>query len=243
MVDLMVHSSRRRVPRRLVVGVAAVVVAASSGCTAALSTAPTTTWPPPAVVAAPATAAGTAGPTIAPAPVAPAGTAGATTAPAPSGLLPDAAYTPGATNPAVTQATIAETICLPGWTATVRPPVSYTERVKVLEDGGGGTVTYQGVAYSVHGFRLGDTTVSHFELDHLISLELGGSPADPRNLWLQPYEAPKGPAPAGTGSQTKDKVENAARAAVCAGRLPLADAQQKMATNWATFGRQLGVVP
>jgi hypothetical protein len=177
------------------------------------------------------------------APATAAGTVGATTAPATSVLLPDPAYTPGATNPAVTQATIAETICVPGWTTTVRPPASYTERVKVLEDGGGGTVTYQGVAYSVHGFRLGGTAVSHFELDHLISLELGGSPADPHNLWLQLYEAPKGPAPAGTGSQTKDKVENAARAAVCAGRVPLTDAQQKMATNWGAFGRQLGVVP
>lgn len=44
--------------------------------------------------------------------------------------LPDPARTPGAVNPAVTQANINDTICVPGWTATVRPPESYTERLK-----------------------------------------------------------------------------------------------------------------
>jgi hypothetical protein len=33
-------------------------------------------------------------------------------------------------NPAVTQATIEQTICVRGWTKTVRPPVSYTGSVK-----------------------------------------------------------------------------------------------------------------
>jgi hypothetical protein len=39
--------------------------------------------------------------------------------------LPDASTTPGAINPAVTQETIAETICVRGWTHLVRPPVGY----------------------------------------------------------------------------------------------------------------------
>lgn len=212
------------------------MVAASVGCSAAAPVG----WTPPARAGTPAPASITSRPPVATTP----SNAISPTAPGQqSVVLPDAAYTPGATNPAVTQTTIAETVCVAGWTATVRPPASYTERVKVLENGGGGTVSYQGVSYPVHGFRLADTDVSHFELDHLISLELGGDPADPRNLWLQPYEAPKGPAPPGTGSQTKDQVENAARVAVCAGRLPLAEAQQKMVADWAAFGRQLGVLP
>ncbi len=35
--------------------------------------------------------------------------------------LATSAYPAGATNPAVTQATIGQTICVPGWTATIRP--------------------------------------------------------------------------------------------------------------------------
>ncbi|MGW4529241.1 hypothetical protein [Amycolatopsis sp. NPDC004378] len=35
--------------------------------------------------------------------------------------LPDPACTPGALNPDVTQASIGSTICVSGWTATIRP--------------------------------------------------------------------------------------------------------------------------
>jgi hypothetical protein len=166
----------------------------------------------------------------------------APTTPAPAGgpVLPDPAYTPGATNPAVTQATIGQTICISGWTATVRPPESYTNRIKILEAGAGGFVLYQGFSYTVHGFHLADANIGHYELDHFIPLELGGSPADPRNLWMEPYEAPKGTALIGASSQTKDKVENAAKVAVCAGRLALADAQRQMQVNWFAFGQQMG---
>jgi hypothetical protein len=38
--------------------------------------------------------------------------------------------TPGVLNPAVTQATIASTICRRGWTRTIRPPVDYTNALK-----------------------------------------------------------------------------------------------------------------
>ncbi len=155
-------------------------------------------------------------------------------------MLPDPASTPGATNPAVSQATIGQTICVSGWTATVRPPESYTNRIKILEAGAGGFVVYQGFSYAVHGFHLADASLGHYELDHFIPLELGGSPADPHNLWMEPYEAPKGTALLGTSSQTKDKVENAAKVAVCAGRVALADAQRQMQVNWFAFGQQLG---
>jgi len=146
-------------------------------------------------------------------------------------------------NPDVTQASIDSTICSPGWTATVRPPETYTDRIKHLEDQQGGLVSIGGTTYRVHGFDESDPDVGHFELDHLIPLEIGGSPADPANLWLEPYEPPEGAAAVGTGSQTKDKVENAARVAVCAGRVSLASAQQQMVADWYTFGERLGVLP
>jgi hypothetical protein len=44
--------------------------------------------------------------------------------------LPDPARTPGALNPEVTQATIGTTICVRGWTQTVRPPQAYTHALK-----------------------------------------------------------------------------------------------------------------
>ncbi len=44
--------------------------------------------------------------------------------------LPDPAKTPGALNPEVTQATIGTTICVRGWTQTVRPPQAYTLALK-----------------------------------------------------------------------------------------------------------------
>ena len=64
-----------------------------------------------------------------------------------------------------------------------------------------------------------------FEEDHLIALELGGDPRDPKNLWPERLTG-------GSGALQKDRVENWAHDEVCAGRMQLADAQQRMAVNW-----------
>ena len=85
-------------------------------------------------------------------------------------LLASWARTPGVVNPDVTQATIGETICVRGWTRTVRPPTDYTNGLKVR----------QMREYGVGG------SPSGYQEDHLISLELGGHPTDPRNLWPEP---------------------------------------------------------
>jgi hypothetical protein len=78
----------------------------------------------------------------------------------------------------------------------------------------------------------GDTKpISDYEEDHLIPLELGGSPTSPQNLWPEPGASPN----------PKDAVEDAANAAVCDGRITLAAAQQAIASNWIAFGQQLGV--
>jgi hypothetical protein len=130
-------------------------------------------------------------------------------------VLPDPNCTPGETNPAVTQATIDSTICVSGWTSTIRPPADYTENLK----------RQQMAAY-------GDTNpISDYEEDHLIPLELGGSPTSPQNLWPE----------LGTTPNPKDAVEDAANAAVCDGSITLAAAQQAIASNWIAFGQQLGV--
>jgi hypothetical protein len=109
--------------------------------------------------------------------------------------------TPGVLNPVVTQATIASTICRRGWTRTVRPPVGYTNALKLR----------QLRQYGLRG------PPSAYQEDHLISLELGGSPADPRNLWPEPYPR----------ASAVDQVENDLNHRVCAGSLTLAEAQRR----------------
>src|SRR2546426_4112782 len=81
-------------------------------------------------------------------------------------VLPDPACTPGATDPRVTQENIGSTICVSGYTSTVRPPVSVTNPIKQER-------------MQAYGFT--DST-ANYELDHLISLELGGAPSDVKNL-------------------------------------------------------------
>jgi hypothetical protein len=111
------------------------------------------------------------------------------------------ALTPGVLNPDVTQATIRSTICRSGFTRTIRPPVGYTNELKLKGL----------VAYHLRG------PPSAFQEDHLISLELGGSPDDPRNLWPEPYPR----------ASAVDQIENELNAQVCGGTLSLHDAQEK----------------
>jgi hypothetical protein len=87
-------------------------------------------------------------------------------------VAPTPLYPHGAVNPSITQANIAQTICISGWTATVRPAVSYTNQVKhnLLQEKG-----------------LPDSDAGKFELDHYIPLALGGDPRSIDNLWLQPW--------------------------------------------------------
>jgi hypothetical protein len=109
--------------------------------------------------------------------------------------------TPGVLNPAVTQVTIASTICRRGWTRTVRPPVDFTNALKLR----------QLRQYGMRG------PPSAYQEDHLISLELGGSPADPRNLWPEPYPR----------ASAVDQIENDLNHRVCTGSLTLAEAQRR----------------
>jgi len=125
-------------------------------------------------------------------------------------IVADPARTPGVVNPDVTQANIRSTICRRGWTRTIRPPVSYTDDLK----------RRQMREYGESG------SPSSYQEDHLISLELGGHPTDPRNLWPEPYPR---------ASQV-DQIENELNAQVCDGTLTLAEAQQREADLKHTQG-------
>jgi hypothetical protein len=109
--------------------------------------------------------------------------------------------TAGVVNAAVTQANIQATICRTGWTKTIRPPVIYTNALKLKQMRRNGE---RGPA-------------SAYQEDHLISLELGGDPIDPRNLWPEPYPR----------ASAMDQIENELNAKVCAGQLTLQQAQDK----------------
>ena len=113
----------------------------------------------------------------------------------------------GALNPNVTQATIGQTICVAGWTSTVRPPVSYTNKLKRAEIGK-------------------NAVANDFEEDHFIAIELGGSPTNPLNLWAEPWSGH-------CNAHNKDRVENSLKRQVCTGVITLADAQLAI-RDWRT---------
>jgi len=109
------------------------------------------------------------------------------------------AYPGGAINAAVTQDNIKETICVTGWTATVRPATSHMNAIKLK------LLRAQGLA---------DADKAKYELDHYIPLELGGHPSRADNLWLQPWDGDM-------GARAKDRLENQLKKMVCAGEVTL----------------------
>ncbi len=129
-----------------------------------------------------------------------------------AGGLPDPKCTPGAVDPRVTQDDIHSTICVSGYTTTVRPPSAYTDALKTQQ-------------ITEYGYL--DTNLANYEEDHLIPLELGGSPTDPKNLWPEPRGGAE-------SASDKDRVENALHVKVCGGALTLSAAQSAIATDWLT---------
>ncbi len=129
-------------------------------------------------------------------------------------FLPNPTLTPGALNPDVSQATISTTICVPGYSSSIRPPVAYTDGLKV-----------QQLANPAYG-DTADQNTADYEEDHFIPLSVGGNPTDPRNLWPQPRNT----LPYNAG--VKDTLEYTLYKDVCAGTVTLADAQAAIVTDW-----------
>ena len=105
----------------------------------------------------------------------------------------------GSLNPDVTQATISQTICKAGWAKSVRPPASYTSKLKRQQLPAG-------------------AKAKDFQEDHLMPLELGGAPRDPENLRPVPIHK----------AEADDVWENRLRKSVCDGSMTLAAARVKM---------------
>jgi hypothetical protein len=129
-------------------------------------------------------------------------------------IIPDPRFTPGAIDSDVRQDNIDSTICVPGFTKTIRPPARYTGRLKreQLDD-------------PARGYN--DREMRDYEEDHDVPLEVGGNPTDPRNLWPEPLHGP-------WNAHTKDKLENRMHELVCAHQITLAEGQAAFIGDWRT---------
>ena len=135
--------------------------------------------------------------------------------------LPDPALTPGAVNPAATK----DVICVRGYTAG--------------NDADGEPVRNVSNSLKKQVFKLYgiDSTSDRFEIDHLISLQLGGS-NDIKNLWPESYTTMP------LNARLKDGLENRMHALICNGKLDLAVAQHDIATDWvAAYQKYVGPLP
>lgn len=125
-------------------------------------------------------------------------------------IRPDPMLTPGAV-----MTTNATTICQPGYSKTVRH-TSGKLKAKIYRE------------YGIEKAR------SHFEVDHLVSLELGGADVA-ENLWPQSYDT------AQWNAHSKDKLENRLHILVCTGQLSIQQAQHDIASDWiAAYQKYLG---
>ena len=88
--------------------------------------------------------------------------------------LPNPSLTPGAINPYITQQNIHQTVCIKGYTKTIRPPSYYTNKLKKRQ---------------IREYGYEDRNPKHYEEDHLVALSIGGAPHDPRNLWPEPRKS------------------------------------------------------
>lgn len=130
--------------------------------------------------------------------------------------MPISAVTPGAVSFAVTQENIKQTICVVGYTQTVRPSSTYTTKMKLqqLRDG-----PYKGKG-----------SAADVEQDHLIPLAVGGDPTSRANLWPQTTASAK----------TKDRLEKLANKLVCTGKVRLIDMQREIAIDWVATLKKYG---
>jgi hypothetical protein len=120
----------------------------------------------------------------------------------PKGVNPDSGCTPGAIFEDVTK----EKVCTSGYSKSVRDVPESVKKQVYLEYG---ITSHQPYEY---------------EVDHFISLELGGS-NDIANLWPEPAN----PTP---GYHEKDKVENYLHKILCSGEINLSEAQQMISSDW-----------
>jgi hypothetical protein len=139
-----------------------------------------------------------------------------------AGDLPDNRLTPGAIDTSITQQNIYTTVCVKGYTKTVRPPVYFTNKLKKEQ---------------ILQYDYTDTNPTHYEEDHLIPLSIGGNPDSPLNLWPQPRISE-------WNAEKKDVLELKLQKMVCSGQVGLDEARNAIATDWiATYKKYVSNSP
>lgn len=133
-----------------------------------------------------------------------------------AGGLPDRQFTPGTTNAAISEQQYRAQCNAKGWTRLYRPAVSFTNSLKKLQ-------------MKQYGYPLAD--IRDFEEDHLIPLCLAGAPQDPANLWPQPRFGE-------WSADRKDALEAKLCRLACDGKVPLAETQREIATDWIVAYRK-----
>lgn len=134
----------------------------------------------------------------------------ATVAYAQDPIRPDPSLTPGAV-----LTTDLSRICTPGYTKTVRHTSGKLKQFIYRE-------------YGIHPRE------GHFEVDHLIPLEVGGADVA-ANLWPESYDTKP------WNAHVKDRLENYLHEEACAGRIPIEQAQKEIAEDWiVTYRKYLG---
>lgn len=126
--------------------------------------------------------------------------------------VPGVVYSPTSTN-------VSGTLCNKEWsTSSIRPSTSYTGplKLKKLAD------------YNKQFAK--SYTLAEGELDHVISIELGGDPTNPDNLDFEPYNTMVDGKQ--MGAHQKDAVENLLHREVCAGTISLSTAQDDVVNHW-----------
>ena len=121
-------------------------------------------------------------------------------------IVPDPHLTPGAVLAPAPSLTM---LCRPGYTKTVRD-VPQSVKNQVLRE---------------YDIDPASVQPGQIEIDHLVSLEIGGS-NDIRNLWPQSYTTQP------MNAHRKDVLENTLHRLVCSRRLDLATAQHEIMTDW-----------
>lgn len=134
--------------------------------------------------------------------------------------VPNPSLTPGDTDPAVNQWNIQQTICRTGYTVGARKTTDAMKRE----------------VFKRYGISTSQS--SKYEVDHLISLELGGADTL-RNLWPQPYCPTAQSRVTCIGAREKDVVETTFKRRVCAGQMTLRDAQKRIAKDWYAEYRRI----
>jgi hypothetical protein len=77
-----------------------------------------------------------------------------------------------------------------------------------------------------------------YELDHLVPVSIGGAPGDPKNIWPQSRRTEP------WNAEIKDTLEDVLHHEVCAGQVPLKEAQDAIRTDWiAAYKKYVGDEP